>query len=216
MQWARKSIAAQIQQAQADYILSLKANHPTLFQQVDTWFQASRAADTLPLPSEHKIEAGHHRREIRSCWALPLDQLPPLYQAETWVGLQTIVIVERTRHLWNHTTHEVQFYLSSLPADSPRIAAAIRQHWGLKIPCIGLLMSPLVKMLVGFVLSMHLTISLSCVALPSIPSIVNPPLSAVSSRSRSGRRWMMPTCLLYWRQHYPNPIRSHNLAVNSF
>jgi predicted transposase YbfD/YdcC len=152
MQWARKSIAAQIQQAQADYILSLKANHPTLFQQVDTWFQASRAADTLPLPSEHKIEAGHHRREIRSCWALPLDQLPPLYQAETWVGLQTIVIVERTRHLWNHTTHEVQFYLSSLPADSPRIAAAIRQHWGLKIPCIGLLMSPLVKMLVGFVL----------------------------------------------------------------
>ena len=84
------------------------------------------------MPSEHKTEAGHHRREIRSCWTLPLNSLPPLYQAESWVGLRTIVIVERTRHLWNQTTHEIQFYLSSLPANSPRIAAAIRQHWGIE------------------------------------------------------------------------------------
>ena len=65
-------------------------------------------------------------------WTLSLDQLPPLYQAEEWVGLQTIVLVERTRYLWNQTTHEIQFYLSSLPAGSPRIAAAIRQHWGIE------------------------------------------------------------------------------------
>ena len=49
-----------------------------------------------------------------------------------WAGLQTIVIVERTRRLWNKTTHEVQFYLSTLPPDSPKIAAAIRQHWGIE------------------------------------------------------------------------------------
>ena len=36
------------------------------------------------------------------------------------------------RHLWNQTTHETQFYLSSLPPASPRIAAAIRQHWGIE------------------------------------------------------------------------------------
>ena len=106
----QKTIAAQIQQAQADYILSLKANHPTLFQEIVTWFQTARATDTLPMPSEHKTEAGHHRIELRSCWAISLDQLPPLYQSESWVGLQTIVIVERTRHLWNQTTHEIQFY----------------------------------------------------------------------------------------------------------
>jgi len=38
----------------------------------------------------------------------------------------------RTYHLWNKTTHEIQFYLSSLPSESPRIAAAIRQHWGIE------------------------------------------------------------------------------------
>jgi len=101
----QKTMAAQIQQAEADYILSLKANHPTLLQQVDTWFQTARATGTLPLPSEHQTEAGHHRRETRKLWAISLDSLPPLYQSESWVGLQTIVIVERTRHLWNQTTH---------------------------------------------------------------------------------------------------------------
>lgn len=128
----QKSIAAQIQQAQADYILSLKANHPTLFGQVNSWFNTTAAAGTLASPIEYQTAAGHHRIEIRKVWTIALHQLPPLYEANEWVGLQTIVILERTRHLWNKTTHEIQFYLSSLPADSPRITAAIRQHWGIE------------------------------------------------------------------------------------
>ena len=41
-------------------------------------------------------------------------------------------LVERTRQLWNKTTHEIQFYLTSLAFDNPRIGSAIRQHWGLE------------------------------------------------------------------------------------
>ena len=52
-----------------------------------------------------------------------------LYQQEQWSGLQTIVIVERIRHLWNKTTREVQFYLTSLPANAQLLGRAIRQHW---------------------------------------------------------------------------------------
>jgi len=59
MPWAPKTIAAQIQRAQADYILCLKANHPTLFQQIDTWFETARAEGTLPIPSEHTAKQGH-------------------------------------------------------------------------------------------------------------------------------------------------------------
>ena len=44
-------------------------------------------------------------------------------------GLQTLVIIERIRHLWNKTTHEVHFYLTSLPADTQVLGRAIRQHW---------------------------------------------------------------------------------------
>jgi predicted transposase YbfD/YdcC len=46
--------------------------------------------------------------------------------------LRTIVIVERVRHLWNKTTHEVQFYLSSLPVEAQLNGRAIRQHWGIE------------------------------------------------------------------------------------
>lgn len=41
-------------------------------------------------------------------------------------------MVERTRHLWNKVTHEVQFYLSSLPADAQNFGNVIRTHWGIE------------------------------------------------------------------------------------
>lgn len=128
----QKSIARKIHAAGADYILSLKANHPTLFQQVNGWFQATQAENALPTPLSHVTETGHHRIDTRTVWTIPIEQFATLHQAEEWVGLQTIVVVERTRRLWNKTTHEVQFYLTSLPPQSPQIATAIRQHWGIE------------------------------------------------------------------------------------
>ena len=34
--------------------------------------------------------------------------------------------------MWNTTTHEVQFYLSSLPVDAPLNGRVIRQHWSIE------------------------------------------------------------------------------------
>ncbi len=33
---------------------------------------------------------------------------------------------------WNKTTHEVQFYITSLASDANKIGSAIRQHWGIE------------------------------------------------------------------------------------
>jgi predicted transposase YbfD/YdcC len=41
-------------------------------------------------------------------------------------------MVVRTRQLWNNTTHEVQFYLTSLECDAAKIGQAIRLHWGIE------------------------------------------------------------------------------------
>lgn len=128
----QKKIADKIYQAKGDYILSLKANHPTLFQDVKTWFDSQQTADVLPLPLEHTTEAGHHRIEIRKYWAFALSQLPPLHQSSQWAGFQTVIAVERIRHLRTKTTHEIQFYLSSLSSNSSQIPRAIRQHWGIE------------------------------------------------------------------------------------
>jgi len=127
-------IARQIIAKGADYILSLKANHPTLCAQVKAWFEAaqSRGFEGIEHTHDHRVEAGHHRREIRQIWAVRVAQMGGLYEQHQWLGLQTVVMVVRIRHLWNKTTREVQFYLSSLPSDALRIGRAIRQHWGIE------------------------------------------------------------------------------------
>lgn len=40
--------------------------------------------------------------------------------------------VVRLCHLWNKTTREVQFYLTSLNSDAQFIGRAIRKHWGIE------------------------------------------------------------------------------------
>jgi predicted transposase YbfD/YdcC len=41
-------------------------------------------------------------------------------------------MVIRMRHLWNKTTREVQFYLTSLHSDAQVLGRAIRKHWGIE------------------------------------------------------------------------------------
>ena len=123
-----------IRAKKADYVLTLKSNHPTLHSQVKDWFDVAIANkfEGIKVSHDRRVEKGHHRREKRLIWAVPLAEFGGLYKQEQWAGLQSIVMVERTRHLWNKVTHEVHFYLSSLPADAHVLGNAIRTHWGIE------------------------------------------------------------------------------------
>ncbi|MCC5631563.1 ISAs1 family transposase [Nostoc sphaeroides CHAB 2801] len=128
------AIAAQIHKAHADYVLALKANHPTLHGQIKTWFEQAQALnfEGITFSYDERIEKGHHRTEKRQVWTVPISQLPPLHQQADWLGLKTVVMVVRLRHLWNKITHEVQFYLTSLDSDALILGRAIRLHWGVE------------------------------------------------------------------------------------
>lgn len=123
-----------IRAKKADYLLALKTNHPTLYSQVKNWFETALANnfEGITLSSERRVEKGHHRTEKRVVRAVPLSEFSGLYKQEQWLGLKSIVMVERTRHLWNKFTYEVQFYLSSLAADAQSLGLAIRTHWGIE------------------------------------------------------------------------------------
>ena len=77
-------------------------------------------------------EAGHHRIEHRQVWAVPISQLSDLPNRTKWKGLTSVVMVKRQRCLWNQTTTEVCFYITSLAADAKIMASAIRSHWGIE------------------------------------------------------------------------------------
>jgi predicted transposase YbfD/YdcC len=127
-------IAHRIVTLGADYVLALKANHPTLHTQVKQWFENVQASDFEGIEYSYdlRVESGHHRREKRQVWAVSISQMGDLYKQTQWSRLQTIIMVIRTRHLWNKTTREVMFYLSSLPPDAQQLGKAIRQHWSIE------------------------------------------------------------------------------------
>lgn len=130
----QKGIAREIIGYGADYVLCLKANHPTLSAEVTAWFEQAQRSNFAGLEHsyEQRVESGHHRREHRQVWAVPVAVMGNLHQIEQWAGLQTIVMVKRVRRLWNKTTQEVMFYLTSLPCDAALIGRAIRTHWGIE------------------------------------------------------------------------------------
>ena len=124
-------IAKKIIDKKADYVLTLKANHPTLYSQVQEWFKTALADNFsgIDFSYDKRIEKGHHRTEIREVWTVPVAAIPQLYQPKLWAGLKSLVMVIRVRRLWNKTTREVQFYLASLHSDAQLIGRAIRKHW---------------------------------------------------------------------------------------
>jgi predicted transposase YbfD/YdcC len=130
----QKLIAEKIIAADADYILSLKENHPTLHQQVKNWFETAQSIgfEGIDVSISQRIEKGHHRIEKRTVYTVPMSQISELYQLDLWAGLKTIVMVVRSSQHWNKTTQEVQFYITSLASDANKIGSAIRQHWGIE------------------------------------------------------------------------------------
>lgn len=130
-------IVAQIQSQQADYILALKGNHPTLMQQAQAWFESLDLEDHSVLTESdytyhQTTESGHHRIESRTLWQVPSHQVFSDEQHQRWRGLQSLVVVRSHRQLWNKDTSQVRFFLSSLDVDARTFAGYVRQHWGIE------------------------------------------------------------------------------------
>ena len=128
------AIATQIKQAEGDYVLALKGNQGTLSRAVETWFEQAESKGWAGIAYDYHetMESSHHRLETRQVWTVPVSQLPPLPRQAKWTGLTTVVMVRSTRQLWNKTTTDVRFYISSLPSNAVRHAHVIRSHWSVE------------------------------------------------------------------------------------
>ena len=130
----QKDIAAQIVAKEADYVLALKDNQPTLHEQVADYFLEQLEQDTPDPKLRHhrQVEKGHGRTETRETFVAPAPK--GVVASGAWVGLASIVMV--IRHCLDHATgtisDEVRYYVSSLPARAKRLARVVRQHWGIE------------------------------------------------------------------------------------
>ena len=135
----QKEIAAQIVAQKADYVLALKGNQGTLFEDVKLCLD-DVAAGHLPAMAcqEHRtFDADHGRQEWRHYWVTgDVDWLRERHGPETWVGLTSIGMVETRRRAGGPGTPltvERRYYISSLTAadakSAVQFAAAVRGHW---------------------------------------------------------------------------------------
>jgi predicted transposase YbfD/YdcC len=131
----QKAIASQIVEAEADYVLALKANQETLHQGViDHLVEQSETGFANAGASQHvTTETGHGREETRSYIQMPVpEDLPGL---KLWKGLKSIGLVLSEWVRDGKETVEIRYFISSLEVDVKRFAHAIRSHWSIENSC---------------------------------------------------------------------------------
>lgn len=128
----QKAIAAAIVAKGADYVLALKANQSTLYEDVEWLFKQAKASEFAQIEHDfhQTIDKGHGRIDVRQCWTL--SKLDYLVQKSQWQGLQSVAMVEAQRRIDGKVTTETCFYISSLPGNAQQIATAIRTHWSIE------------------------------------------------------------------------------------
>jgi len=135
----QKKTAAQVVQRGGDYLLALKDNQRHMYEDVRTLFTWAAEADFAEMEHDSctTIGKGHGRIETRSCTTISDPEcLAMLADQQAWVNLRTVVHVHARRQIGSEISEEDRYYLSSLPGDTPQLAAqalgATRSHWGIE------------------------------------------------------------------------------------
>lgn len=128
----QKEIAREVREQGADYVMALKGNHPTLYNEVQGIFEAVREDDTADgvISTTESVEANHGRTETRRCWSVEAPNW--ITGFDQWRDLQSLILVEATREIKGQSTTELRYYLSSLPPDAVRAAHEEREDWGVE------------------------------------------------------------------------------------
>jgi predicted transposase YbfD/YdcC len=123
----QRSIAGQIVEKKADYVLAVKENQGHLLDGIRDSFQML-GADAVA----EEVDCGHGRVETRRCSVIA--DLSLLEKASKWPSLQGLVRIEAERYhkATGKAEREIRYYITSLRPDAARLNSAIRQHWGIE------------------------------------------------------------------------------------
>ena len=126
------TIAQQIIEQEADYVLALKGNQGTLHQDVQSLFAYAfeQEFQDIEHDTHQTVDKGHGRLEIRRYWTIfDPEFLTWLDPKGKWAGLASIGRVEAQRILADEVTSEIRYYISSLAGDAVQFGQAVRTHW---------------------------------------------------------------------------------------
>jgi predicted transposase YbfD/YdcC len=123
-------IVEQIVDSGGEYLLALKENQPTVYDEAIAAVAEARAQSrsTVVQSYDQQVDKGHGRIEVRRCWVVEGAS----GRADQWPALRSYVLVESERHINERITCEQRYYLTSLPADAALVNRLVRAHWGIE------------------------------------------------------------------------------------
>jgi predicted transposase YbfD/YdcC len=135
---ANPTIAQSIRDAEADYLLAVKDNQPTLHADIKSYF------DTAPSGEVERFETlgkDHGRIELRAHtvshavdWIASERSYPG---APRFPGIATIAVIESRIERADKIEIERRSYISSRALSAERFADAVRSHWPSKTTFTG-------------------------------------------------------------------------------
>jgi predicted transposase YbfD/YdcC len=137
----QRSIARDIVRRDGDYLLAVKKNQATLYDDIERAFEdaldTSERAQDMPAPlvveSSESVDKGHGRIETRKTYIC--RDLSWLSTAKRWEGISAIAMSEATRQSVSSDNIERhrRYYIASRSAvTASEIAHLIRRHWGIE------------------------------------------------------------------------------------
>jgi predicted transposase YbfD/YdcC len=125
-------IANQIVEAGADYVLSLKENQETLYDDVKTYFDGIDFTRPDPLIKTSSTFDVDHGRQERRNHAVTGDVSWLVDAHPAWSTIKSIGVVQSIRTIGETVTTEQRYYVSSLPPDPVMLGSSVRAHWGIE------------------------------------------------------------------------------------
>lgn len=121
----QKETCRRIKDQKGDYLLGVKKNQPSLFEDISLYFQDNDLKNQLE--SAKTVEKNAGRIEKRVCWKI--SDLSWLEGRENWAGLQAIFAVERTVEQKGKQSQETSYYITSLDTSAKELLEIVREHW---------------------------------------------------------------------------------------
>jgi predicted transposase YbfD/YdcC len=129
----QKNIALQIIEQGADYVLALKENQPSLYQDIKSVFALGEFKQFKKMLNKRKLEKVHdHGRTETRRYTLISARDPLLFELR-WPGMKSIGMVEVTRTTNNQVEKSKRFFITSLDEDIDGFMRAVRKHWSIEI-----------------------------------------------------------------------------------
>jgi len=129
----QKEIVKKIIDKDADYMLAVKGNQGSLYEDIKELFDYAQETAFADCDYHKTEDQNHGRVEIRECWTISdPEYLGRIRNLSDWKDLQTIVMVKSERRIGEKRTSEVRHYISSLDGDAKQALKAVRGHWGIE------------------------------------------------------------------------------------